>query len=337
MCITKLPEVDIHSSKKIVMFLEIIGVILVITVLKWIKRSFKLKDIRGRYVFITGCDSGFGKLLASRLDSLGVHVFAGCFTTNTLEEYRKTSNTIEPIALDVTDMESIEKAYQFVKSKLPENTGLWALVNNAGTMGHFGPATWLSEEDYQRPLSVNLFGMVRMVRVFLPLVLKSRGRIINMTSGSGKIAATNVGPYSISKFAAEAYCDTLRRELYRTGVSVHIIEPGCFNTGFTDLPLITKTVSSNFEKLDDDTKEYYGTGYADKINEAFRDMIKTFESPKLYKVVDSYEHAVTARYPLMRYVVGYDSNSLIFLNTYFPEWLVDFLLCATSPTPKGRI
>ncbi|XP_033727659.1 short-chain dehydrogenase/reductase family 9C member 7-like [Pecten maximus] len=319
------------------MICEIIGVLLVIIVLKWFKRRFKLKDIQGRCVFITGCDSGFGKLLAYRLDMLGVHVFAGCFTTKALEDYRNTSNTIKVIALDVTDVKSIEKAYQVVRTNLPENTGLWALVNNAGTMGHFGPVTWLSEEDYQRPLSVNLFGMIRMVRVFLPLVLKSRGRIINMTSGSGKIAATNVGPYTISKFAAEAYSDTLRRELYKSGVSVHIIEPGCFKTGFTDMPVITKTISSNFEKLDDELKDFYGLGYADKINTVFKDTIQTFESPKLHKVVDAYEHAITARYPLIRYVVGFDSNTLIFLNTYFPEWIMDFLAYATSPTPKGQI
>ncbi|XP_060085742.1 dehydrogenase/reductase SDR family member 9-like [Ylistrum balloti] len=317
------------------MLLTILGVMLLIIILKMIIRRFKLKNIRGKYVFITGCDSGFGKLLATRLDTLGIHVFAGCFTTKALEYYMKNSNSIKAIALDVTDVKSIENAYQVVRSTLPENTGLWALVNNAGTLGHFGPVTWLSEEDYQRPLSVNLFGMVRMVRTFLPIVLKSKGRIVNMTSGSGKIAALNVGPYSISKFAAEAYSDTLRRELYKTGVSVHIIEPGCFKTGFTDMELITRIISGNFEKLDDEMKTFYGKGYIDKINSTFRDTIKSFESSKLHKVIDAYEHAVTARFPLTRYVVGYDSNVLVFLNTYFPEWLMDFLACVMSPTPSG--
>lgn len=317
------------------MILEIVGLLLLILILKWIKRNLKLPDVKGRYVLITGCDSGFGKLLVRRLDTLGINVFAGCYTTKALEEYRKASTTITAVSLDVTDKGSIQKAYLVVKEHLPENTGLWALVNNAGTMGHFGPVTWLSEEDYQRPLSVNLFGMVRMSCTFLPLVLKSRGRIVNMTSGSGKLAATNVGPYSMSKFAAEGYSDTLRRELYRTGVTVHIIEPGCFSTGFTDMPAIKETIHRNFDKLDDATKEFYGAGYAEKINTIFEDTIQTFESPKLHTVVDAYEHAITAKYPMIRYVVGVDSNILIFLNTYFPEWVMDFIACATLPTPEG--
>ncbi|XP_033726674.1 short-chain dehydrogenase/reductase family 9C member 7-like [Pecten maximus] len=323
------------------MIFEILGIVLVIIIIiivaQWFKRSLKLRNIEGRYVFITGCDSGFGKLLASRLDSLGVNVFAGCYTKNALEDYQKKRNSIKAVALDLTDRKSIENAYQFVRSNLPESTGLWALVNNAGTLGHFGHVTWLSEEDFQRPLAVNLFGMVWMVQTFLPLILKSEGRIVNMTSGAGKIAGLNMGAYSISKFGAEAFSDTLRRELYKTGVSVHTIEPGTFSTGLVDIPAITTAIYKNFEKLDVDMKEYYGAGYVEKITTTFKNLLDGATSSKLHKVIDVYEHAITSRYPQIRYVVGVDCNIMMFLNSYFPERLLDMIICAYLPTPKAKI
>ncbi|ELT90325.1 hypothetical protein CAPTEDRAFT_69770, partial [Capitella teleta] len=75
-----------------------------------------LGSLHEKYIFVTGCDSGFGKTTAKHLDSLGVHVIAGCFT----EEGRKNlkeecSSRLNVVHLDITDIKTIEKAFEFVK------------------------------------------------------------------------------------------------------------------------------------------------------------------------------------------------------------------------------
>lgn len=71
------------------------------------------------------------------------------------------------------------------------------------------PLEWMSRQDFQSVFEVNTLGMVEACRIFLPLILKAKGRVVNMTSVSGRIATTT-GPYAASKFAAEGYSDWLR-------------------------------------------------------------------------------------------------------------------------------
>ncbi|XP_021358919.1 17-beta-hydroxysteroid dehydrogenase type 6-like, partial [Mizuhopecten yessoensis] len=88
---------------------------------RWFVRSLKIGGLSGRYVFITGCDTGFGNMLAKRLDSLGINVFAGCLTSRGQHDLDKaTSERLVTIALDVTNEDSIRKAYAEVKNRLPE-------------------------------------------------------------------------------------------------------------------------------------------------------------------------------------------------------------------------
>lgn len=88
-------------------------------------REVPLPYYDGRYVIITGCDTGFGNLLAKKLDSKGFSVFAGCLTNNGEEELKKVcSKKLQTFPLDVSDEESIRKALSFVTSQLPDDTGL---------------------------------------------------------------------------------------------------------------------------------------------------------------------------------------------------------------------
>jgi len=87
--------------------------------------------------------------------------------------------------------------------------GLWGIVNNAGIAGSPGLIEWLSRDDYRAAFEVNTLGMIETIRIFLPLVLKSKGRIVNITSIMGRLAAAPA-PYVASKFAAEGYSDMLR-------------------------------------------------------------------------------------------------------------------------------
>lgn len=88
-------------------------------------------------------------------------------------------------------------------------TGLFGLVNNAGVAGIIGPTPWQTREDFQRVLNVNTLGPIGVTLALLPLLLQARGRVINITSVLGRLAA-NGGGYCVSKFGLEAFSDSLR-------------------------------------------------------------------------------------------------------------------------------
>jgi len=83
-------------------------------------------------------------------------------------------------------------------------------VNNAGTMVALGLPQWMSVDDYRRQCDVNLFGLIDVTMAFLPLVKKTRGRIVNMSSMAGRLAFPALTVYSVSKFGIEAFSDVLR-------------------------------------------------------------------------------------------------------------------------------
>jgi len=90
------------------------------------------------------------------------------------------------------------------------SSGLWGIVNNAGTMDLIAPPDWLSADDYRSQCEVNLFGLIDVTMTFLPLVKKTHGRIVNMSSNFGLVSNPIFAPYSVSKFGIEAFTDAIR-------------------------------------------------------------------------------------------------------------------------------
>ena len=138
----------------------------------------------------------------------------------------------------MTDLESIENSVKIVKSNLKSNEGLSGLVNNAGiALG--GPITLIETDVFRKQFDVNFFGLIDVTKAFLPLLGASKsspykGKIINISSISGLRANPFVGPYSASKFALEAFSDSLRRELLIYDIDVILIEPGPIKTAIWD-------------------------------------------------------------------------------------------------------
>ncbi|KAK3095713.1 hypothetical protein FSP39_017942 [Pinctada imbricata] len=315
--------------------IAVLVICVVLLAVRWRLQQMTIGYYDGRHVLITGCDSGFGKLLALRLVEMGYSVFAGCLTEEGLNELKQSSSKrLKTILLDVTKTDSIVKAVEFVESALPEGKGLWGLVNNAGVMGPSGHIQWLSAEDYQPPLQVNMLGMVETTRLFLPLLIKEKGRIVNMTSTMGRVAACSA-PYCASKFAAEGYSDILRRSISRSGVSVHILEPGFFRTNLTEFSQFSDNVEQSFEKQSESVKEYYGVQYK---NDLIRKGSSNWKrcSKRTDVVIDAYVHALSARFPRYRYVIGWDANFLFRFLWTTPEWIVDPILAMQAPVPSGE-
>ncbi|XP_067649352.1 dehydrogenase/reductase SDR family member 9-like isoform X2 [Haliotis asinina] len=311
--------------------LLVIGYILI----TWFVRSRRIKDYSDRFVFITGCDSGFGNGLARRLDRLGFHTFAACLTEKGADDLTKaTSTRLVAVCCDVTDDDVIKQTVATVKEHLPNGKGIWALVNNAGVTGAVAPTEWLSREDWKIPMSVNILGMASITNHFLPLLRISGGRIINTSSVLGRVAAGPT-PYVVSKYCVEGYSDLLRRELWHQGVSVHIIEPGAFKTNITNPGVLAPSMEKAYRKLDPEVQQYYGKEYCSGL-ETLMGLLSWEADGNLDKVVDAYTHAITAVYPKTRYVVGVDANILFRLLWHVPDIITDLLLGLTYPRPQGQ-
>lgn len=176
-------------------------------------------------ILVTGASSGLGRMLAETLASRGYHVYAGARKDRDLEALDAIEN-IQSIRLDVTIQDEIDAAVQTVTN---ENRGLYAIVNNAG-VGLMAPLIELEENDLDFILDVNVYGPYRITRAFAPLLIESKGRVINIGSIAGVQTRSFYGPYSMSKHALEAFTDTLAIELDKFDIKVSIIDPGGFNS-----------------------------------------------------------------------------------------------------------
>lgn len=137
------------------------------------------------------------------------------------------------------------------------------MVNNAG-ISLPGMIEWQTVEEMKRVVDINLWGVVSITKAFLPLLKRTKGRVVNVASCLGRVVVPGAAAYCISKFGVQAFSDALRNEMRPFGVTVHIIEPGFFKTNITDSKRNVQHIETLWEKLDANTKESYGIEYYEK-------------------------------------------------------------------------
>lgn len=178
-----------------------------------------------RHVIVTGTASGIGRATTLLLAQRGFRVFAAVRKNQDVEAWHQASiDGVEPLQLEVTDRDSIAAALGRVEESLAGKT-LDAIVNNAG-IAVTCPLEFVDLDAMRMQFEVNVFGVAAVTRCFLPLIRRPGGRVVNVSSGAGKIAPPLLGPYAASKHALEAMSDVLRLELRRQGIAVSVIEPG---------------------------------------------------------------------------------------------------------------
>ncbi|XP_066470741.1 17-beta-hydroxysteroid dehydrogenase type 6-like [Tiliqua scincoides] len=303
---------------------------------RWYRERQTVENLTEKYVFITGCDSGFGNLLARQLDVQGLRVLAACLTQKGAEQLEKvTSERLRTTILDVTSTESVEAATKWVKGCVGSK-GLWGLVNNAGILYPVAPNEWLSKDDFAKVLNVNLIGLIDVTLHMLPLVKKARGRVVNVASILGRLAFYG-GGYCPSKYGVEAFSDSLRRELRPFGVKVAIVEPGYFRTSMTDVQFNLEKLEQQWVSTPQEIKESYGQSYFDHFYEMLKESLTTRCSPDLYLVTDCMEHALRSEHPRTRYSGGWDAQFFFIPLSYLPTALADFVLTRSWPKPAQAI
>ncbi|XP_062979198.1 17-beta-hydroxysteroid dehydrogenase type 6-like [Elgaria multicarinata webbii] len=296
---------------------------------QWYRERQTVENLREKYVFITGCDSGFGNKLARQLDARGLRVLAACLTQKGAEQLKKaTSERLKTTILDVTSTENVEAATKWTKSCIG-NKGLWGLVNNAGICVPSGPNEWMTKDDFAKVINVNLLGLIDVTLHLLPLVRKARGRVVNISSVMGRVVFCG-GGYCPSKFGVEAFSDSLRRELLPFEVKLSIVEPGAFITPI--LLNVEEYFSIQWHQTTSDIRESYGQQYFEKLCKLYQSTLMTANT-NLSLVTDHIEHALLSRYPRTRYSPGWDAKLFFIPFSYLPASVQDFLMSFFWPKP----
>jgi NAD(P)-dependent dehydrogenase (short-subunit alcohol dehydrogenase family) len=184
---------------------------------------------------VTGASTGIGRAIADTLVGQGHYVFASVRKQADGEDIAKAyGNSGQPVFFDVGDQEGIDRAVDLISAHLNGGT-LAGLVNNAG-VAFPGPALLQPMSEIEQVLNINFMGAVRCCRAFAPLLgvdptrTGPKGRIVNITSVSGKFGYPFTAAYVASKHAVEGYSDSLRRELMLVGIDVIVVGPGAVKT-----------------------------------------------------------------------------------------------------------
>jgi NAD(P)-dependent dehydrogenase (short-subunit alcohol dehydrogenase family) len=280
-------------------------------------------DGPGGAVVVTGSSTGIGRACALHLDRLGFKVFAGVRKQEDGEHLRaEASARFEPLILDVTDPEHVSRAAERVAEATQGR--LAGLVNNAG-IGVGGPLELMPLNDFRHQIEVNLIGQVAVTQAFIPALRRARGRLVFISSIGGLVATPYMSPYHASKFGIEAVGDALRQELRRFGVQVSIVEPGSIATPIWDKGRATaQAVRGN---LSAEGQELYGESLAHTEKLLGATAQRGSPPEKVAKVV---VHALTARRPRTRYLVGADARAMATLGKLLPDRLRDRLVARAT-------
>jgi len=187
---------------------------------------------------VTGAAMGMGMLMARKLAQRGWSVFAGVVPGMDTSELTRGVQ-LRVIEQDVTNEPMVQAGAQQVAQAL-NGAALDLLINNAGIADiATGPVEGVSLEEGKRLFDVNLFGQIRVIKAFLPLMFSSQQspRIFNFSSGAVRVPMPCSGMYNMSKYGVEGLTNTLRYELAKFGIQATSIEPGAVKTHMTADPV----------------------------------------------------------------------------------------------------
>lgn len=187
--------------------------------------------LAGRVALVTGASSGIGEATDRTLAAAGAAVAIGARRADRLSalesELRSGGAQVLSLDLDVTDEGACRGAVDRARRGLGE---VDILVNSAG-LKLLGPIVEADTEDWRRTMSTNVLGLMYITHAVLPgMVARGSGDIVNISSVAGRVARSGAGVYNASKWAVNAFSESLRAEVTARGIRVSMIEPGAVGT-----------------------------------------------------------------------------------------------------------
>ncbi|GLB46088.1 short-chain dehydrogenase/reductase [Philodulcilactobacillus myokoensis] len=272
--------------------------------------------MKNKVVLITGASSGIGYQTAKVLSRNGYKVYGGARRVEKIKPLKKFG--VRPLKLDVTQSESVKNAINTIIAK---EHSIYGLVNNAG-YGSYGAIENVSISEAKKQMEVNVFGMIRIIKMVLPYMRKEHsGKIINISSIGGRVVSYFGGWYHASKYSVEALSDAIRMETKPFGIKVSLIEPGGIKTNWGHIAANHLIKSSQ------------NTPYQEAALKAGKGMDKQYNSKMLSNpmvVSKRILKAMNSNHPRTRYVMGFGSKSGILLHSILPTPLFDFMMMHMS-------
>lgn len=271
-------------------------------------------------VVVTGVSTGIGWAVTKILIERGFRVFGSLRKETDAERLKKEFGAaFIPLLFDVTDEARVRAAAQSVREQFNGET-LFGLVNNAG-IALPAPLMHQPIADFRKQIEVNLIAQLVVTQAFLPLLgtdrsLKGKpGRIVNISSSSGKNGSPFVGAYATSKHALEGFSESLRRELMLYGIDVIIVGPG---------PIATPI----WDKADEvDLSAYQDTDYVEAMKRFQKYAIDSgrngYPPEKVGQVV---LRALTMPNPRVRYAVVPGNPIINILQGLLPKRILDEII-----------
>ncbi len=259
-----------------------------------------------RVALVTGGSSGIGEATAEALAKEGYVVYAAARRVERMERLKPFGCI--PIKMDVTKDEDLTRVVDQITC---DHGGVDILVNNAG-LSVYGSVEEVPVDTARYQFDVNFFGLGRLTQLVLPHMREQGwGKIVNVSSGEGKVHAPLAAWYVASKFALEGFSDCLRAETAQFGIDVVVIEPGAIDTeitgGFID-PLLETSGSGPYASIAQGMAAWFRNMSAER---------GTASPPSL--IADTIMEAVTAARPKTRYAAGVGVRRMIF----FRQWMSD--------------
>lgn len=283
-----------------------------------IKEKESERTMNKKIAIITGASSGFGLLTTLELAKKDYFVIA---TMRNLEKQidlisqatkLDLQQNIKVQQLDVTDQGSIHNFQLF----LNEINRIDILINNAG-YANGGFIEEIPVEDYRKQFETNLFGAISITQLVLSYMRKQKsGKIINISSISGKVGFPGLSPYVSSKYALEGWSESLRLEVKPFGIDVALLEPGSYNTNIWE---VGKQLAENQSDTTSPYKEYM-----DKIQKHINNGNDTLGNPM--DVANKIVEIAEARRTTLRYPIGKGVKFMIFAKKVLPWRLWEFLV-----------
>lgn len=274
-------------------------------------------------VLVTGAGRGIGRATTLRLAAAGWDVVAGVRQAQDGEALADEGGArVVPVELDVTNSDHVAALPEALPARLE------GLVNNAGVVVP-GPVESLPLDELRRQMEINLIGQAAVTQAVMKQVRAARGRVVFVSSLSGRVATPMTGAYNASKFALEGLADSLRMEIRPWGVRVVLIEPAQVNTD------IWQGAESDFDEA--------VAGLAPLQRELYRKHIEGWRkaiplsqrmAAPAGDVAATIERALTTRRPKARYVVGAGPKVQGVLSALTPTTVQDKLLAAATGVPR---
>ena len=272
-----------------------------------------------RSVLITGASTGIGEACAIYLAKHEWRVFAGVRKQADAKRLARAAPGIFSIVLDVTKSRQIARAVKTVRKQVGKD-GLQGLVNNAG-IAIAGPLEFLPIDELRLQMEVNFIGQVEVTQAFLPLLRAGGGRVVNISSVSGRVATPLILPYTASKFALEAFTDALRRELLPWKLHVVSVQPGAIATPIWKKSL--KRGDTLQARLPRQAEALYGPLMERVRRVTKRSGANGIPAEKVARVV---LNALTEPRPRTRYIVGRGTRFSIGLARWLPDQWMDWVI-----------